>query len=534
MSATPKKAMNVTPKKAANATPKKAASAPKKTTVKAPAKTAASEFHEVVIVGAGFSGIGTAISLKKAGFTDILLVDDASGVGGVWHWNNYPGVAVDIPSFSYQFSFEQASSWSRTYAPGRELKGYAEKCVKKYGLAKYMRFNTRVEEARFDDAANLWQIKTSSGNLQARWMIHAGGPLSQPSLPNIKGIDGFKGQIMHTSRWDHSIDLAGKQVGIIGTGATAVQVIPEIAPQVEQLTVFQRTPIWCLPKPDLPLPSALRLGLKAIPGVKAVSRLASQAFVEFTFPGIAHFYSLIPGAGSLEKFAKGWIDSQVKDPVTRAKLTPHYALGCKRPSFHNGFLKTFNRANVTLETTSIAEVTAHGIRHVDGSEHQLDVLILATGFKVTDKDAMPSYPVFGAGSEHLGEHWDEGHHRSYQGIATTGFPNYFTIFGPYGYNGASFFTLIEASAAHITRLLTAAKQRDAKRVEVKQASQDAFMEDMLSRGHRQVFRKDSCQYANSYYFTRHGDVPFRAATTLEVLWKSKRFPLTDYQFQSAK
>ncbi len=492
-----------------------------------------SKHHEIVIVGCGFSGIGTAITLKKAGFNDLLLVDDASGPGGVWHWNTYPGVAVDIPSFSYQFSFEQRSHWSRSYAPGRELKAYAESCVEKYKLRPLMQFNTRVEGADFDDKADLWHIKTSQGDLTARYMIHAGGPLSQPRMPDIKGIDSFKGHTMHTSRWDHDIDLAGKKVGIIGTGATAVQIIPAIAGEVEHLTVFQRTPIWCLPKLDFPLSKPLRMGLKAIPGVKAASRLASQAFVEFTFPGLAHYYSFIPGADNVQKLVKAYLDSQVKDPELREKLTPKYALGCKRPSFHNSYLKTFNRKNVYLETNSIEEITPTGVRNADGSEHELDVLILATGFKVTDTDAMPSYPVTNAQGRNLGEYWDQERHHAYQGISTAGFPNYFTTFGPYGYNGASFFTLVESSANHIARLLKNARKRKATRVEVTKAAQEAFIQDMLSRGHRQVFRKDSCQLANSYYFTRHGDVPFRAATTLEVQWKSKHFPLSDYEFAKA-
>ena len=491
------------------------------------------QHHEIVIVGAGFSGIGTAITLRDAGFTDILLIDDASGPGGVWHWNTYPGVAVDIPSFSYQFSFEQNASWTRTYAPGRELKSYAEKCVKKYDLDKHIRYNTRVQQAEFDEANDLWAIETSSGKLSARWMIHAGGPLSQPRQPDIDGIDGFTGEIVHTSRWDHQIDLEGKRVGIIGTGASAVQVIPEIASEVSHLTVFQRTPIWCLPKPDLPLPGPLRAALKTVPGAKSVSRLASQAFVEFTFPGIAHYYQRIPGVGNVEKAARAYLASQVADPETRKKLSPDYALGCKRPSFHNSYLKTFNRDNVTLETSSIEQVTAEGIRNVDGSEHPLDVLILATGFKVTDTDAMPSYSVIGRDGVNLGEHWDEQRHHSYQGVSTAGFPNYFTTFGPYGYNGASFFALIESSAAHIVRVLKAARKRDANRVEVKYEAQEAFIEDMLSRGHRQVFRKASCQNANSYYFTRHGDVPFRAATTPEIHWKSTHFPINDYAFMKA-
>jgi len=498
--------------------------------------TEASNTHiyDTVIVGAGFSGIGMAIALRKAGFNDILIVDDASGPGGVWHWNTYPGVAVDIPSFSYQFSFEQGSTWSRSYAPGRELKAYAEKCVEKYKLAKLFRFNTRVKQAVFDEVESVYRLETSSGPLTARWLIHAGGPLSQPKLPDIKGIESFKGKTMHTSRWDHSVDLAGKRVGIIGTGATAVQVIPEIAPIVSQLTVFQRTPIWCLPKPDFPLSSALRLGLKAVPGIKAVSRLASQAFVEFTFPITAHYHSLIPGTDLIEKGARAYIDAQVNDPETRKKLTPSYAIGCKRPSFHNSYLKTFNRSNVVLETNGIAEITPTGIRLTNGVEHELDVLILATGFKVTDKDALPTYAAFGRNGVNLADDWDANRLRAYQGVSVAGFPNFFSIFGPYGYNGASFFTLIENSSAHIVRLLREARRVGAASIEVKKSAQEAYMADILSRKDRQVFSNPSCQSANSYYFTKHGEVPFRASTTFEAAWKSRHFPLDHYVFMTQK
>ena len=210
----------------------------------------ASESHEVVIVGAGFSGLGVAIALQRAGFHDVLIVDEADQVGGVWHWNTYPGVAVDIPSFSYQFSFAQRTDWSRSYAKGAELKGYAEHLVDRFGLADMFRFRTRVASATFDETARAWDIATSTGDLTAKYLIHAGGPLSQPKYPDIDGLDSFDGIVMHTSRWDHDVDLRGKRVGIIGTGASAVQIIPEIAPQVSDLTVFQRTPIWCLPKLD--------------------------------------------------------------------------------------------------------------------------------------------------------------------------------------------------------------------------------------------------------------------------------------------
>ncbi len=490
------------------------------------------EHHDVVIVGAGFAGLGTTIALQKAGFDDVLVVDDASGPGGVWHWNTYPGVAVDIPSFSYQFSFDQRADWSRTYAPGSELKAYAEHCVAEYGLADHLRFDTRVTSATFDESADLWRISTSRGELTARWMIHAGGPLSQPKLPDIEGIDTFAGVSMHTSRWDHTVDLTGKRVGVIGTGATAVQVIPEVARVAQHLTVFQRTPIWCLPKADFPIPGLGRLGLHAIPGARSLSRLVSQAFVEFTFPVLAHFHGYVPGTALVEKAARTYLATQVKDPATRDALNPRYALGCKRPSFHNSYLKTFNRDDVTLETATIAAITPTGIRTVDGTEHPLDVLILATGFKVTDKDALPTYDLKGRDGVNLAELWDQTRLESYQGVSAAGFPNYFTVFGPYGFNGASYFTLIENSAAHIVRALREARRRNASRIEVKADAQDAYMTGMLRRRPNQVFSHPTCANSNSYYFAKNGDVPFRAATTIEVAWKSRRFPLDDYQYAS--
>ncbi|MGY2060434.1 flavin-containing monooxygenase, partial [Nocardia gipuzkoensis] len=253
--------------------------------------------HDIVVVGAGFSGIGVGIKLRESGFDDFLIVDDADGVGGTWHWNTYPGIAVDIPSFSYQFSFEKSTAWSRVYAPGQELKAYAEYCADKYGLRRYIRFNTTVTAAEFDAGTDRWRLCTADGEeLTARYVVAATGVLTRPKLPDIPGVDSFAGITMHTARWDHEQDLRGKRVAIIGTGASAVQVIPTIAPQVRQLVVFQRTPIWCLPRPDRTLPAPLRLALRYLPGAQAVSRLASQAFVELTFPLSAHYYNTLPMA----------------------------------------------------------------------------------------------------------------------------------------------------------------------------------------------------------------------------------------------
>ncbi|MFD3746275.1 flavin-containing monooxygenase [Nocardia sp. NPDC058633] len=486
--------------------------------------------HEIVIVGAGFSGIGVAIELRKAGFDDFLIIDEADGVGGTWHWNTYPGVAVDIPSFSYQFSFEQRTDWSRVYAPGRELKAYAESCVDKYELRPRIRFGTTVVGADFDEQADRWVLHTTDGDdLTARFVISATGVLTRPKLPDIPGIETFAGATMHTSRWDHDQDLRGRRVAIIGTGASAVQVIPEIASRVEHLTVFQRTPIWCLPRPDLPLPLPARLALK-VPGGRAVTRLVSQTYVEVTFPLAAHYHRSLPTAAIGERAGLAHLRRQVKDPAVRAALTPKYALGCKRPSFSNDYLSTFNRSNVTLETGPIGEITATGVRTADGTEQRVDVLILATGFKVMESGNMPTYDLHGIGGRDLETWWDENRLQAYEGVSVPGFPNFFSIIGPYGYNGASYFTLIENQTRHILRCLRHARTRDADRIEVSEEANDRFFREMLARRGGQVFWDESCVTANSYYFDKHGDVPLRPSSTVEAAWRSTHFPLTDYVF----
>lgn len=488
--------------------------------------------HHTVIIGAGFSGIGTAILLDKAGLNDYLMIEAADGCGGTWYWNTYPGIAVDIPSFSYQFSFEQSAKWTRTYAPGHELKAYAEHCVDKYGLRPRIRFGTRVLSAEFDEDSDLWRIETDNGGtITARFLVNACGVLTTPQLPDIDGVDSFAGVTMHTARWDHAQDLAGKRVAIIGTGASAVQVIPEIAPIVERLTVFQRTPIWCFPKADVPLSPIARQAMR-LPGGKAVQRLLSQAYVEFTFPLAAQYFTVNPMAKRAGDVGKAYLRKEVKDPVVRDKLTPRYAVGCKRPGFHNTYLSTFNRDNVSLVTEPIDKITGSGVVTADGESHDVDVLILATGFKVLDPDNVLTYSVSGPGGLTLSQYWSEHRLQAYEGVSIPGFPNFFTVFGPYGYVGSSYFALIESQGHHIVRCLEHARRRDATRVEVTQEANDRYFAEMMRKRHRQIFWQDSCSLANSYYFDSNGDVPLRPATTVEAYWRSRRFPLRDYAFSA--
>jgi cation diffusion facilitator CzcD-associated flavoprotein CzcO len=490
--------------------------------------------HEVVIVGAGFSGIGAAIKLGMAGFRDYALLEEGDGVGGAWHWNTYPGVAVDIPSFSYQFSFETSADWSRVYAPGNELKAYAEHCVDRYGLRPRLRLDTKVVGATFDDDDHLWRLETGDGEeLSARFVVGATGVFTKPKPPDIPGLDDYAGTIMHTARWDHGQDLRGKRVAVVGTGASAVQVIPSIAPLVDQLTVFQRTPIWCLPKLDGRIPGQLRALLRRLPLTRLPARVASQAFVEATFPLPAHFHGIVPLANVGERVGRDLLRKQVRDPVVRDKLTPRYALGCKRPSFSNEYLATFNRENVHLETTAIEAITPGGIRTADGIEHPVDVLVLATGFKVFESGNMPPFPIRGREGVDLEEWWDANRFQAYEGVSVPGFPNLFSILGPYGYNGSSYFHLIETQARHIVRCLKRARRTGSTLVEVTPEANERYWKAMLGRRHNQIFFQDGCATANSYYFDRHGDVPFRPATSLETSWRSARFDLDDYRFEAA-
>ena len=491
--------------------------------------------YDVLIVGAGFSGIGAGIALRRAGIENFAIVDDAAGFGGTWFWNRYPGVAVDVPSFSYQFSYAQKPDWSRSYAPGAELRSYAEDLAVAHGLPDRAHFGRSVTAATFVESADRWDVAFADGDTwRVRDIIDGTGVLTVPKRPEIPGLDDFAGQTIHTARWDAGVDLTGKRVAVIGTGASAVQIIPTIAEKVAHLTVFQRTPIWCLPKADLALSPGMQSALKRVAPLRWATRAVSQAFVELQFPITAHYHRPLHITDISRFAAKAYLRSQVRDPELREKLTPRYPLGCKRPSFHNSYLSTYNRTNVTLETDPIERITADGVQTVNGNRHDADVLILATGFKVYEPGNLPKYPVTGRAGRDLDTWWEENRYRAYQGISVPGFPNYFFVLGPYAWNGSSYFNLIENQTSHIVRCLNHARSTGSTSVEITERAEQAYFDDMLARRDRQVFWQPGCADANSYYFDRHGDVPLRPGFTVESIWQARRFPLSDYAFSTAR
>jgi cation diffusion facilitator CzcD-associated flavoprotein CzcO len=491
--------------------------------------------YEVIVIGAGFSGIGAGIKLREAGFTSFVILEAAPDLGGTWRDNTYPGVAVDIPSLTYSFSFAPNPKWSRLFAPGQELKAYADRCADDYQLRPHMRFNTRVQRAEFDEVREVWRVTTDRGVLVARYLISACGGLTQPKLPDIAGLPTFRGKLMHSARWDHDYELAGKRVAVIGTGASAVQVVPSIAPTVAQLSVFQRTPIWILPKPDYAMPTWLQRLFDALPATQRLARLQTSLLFEILLVFGVVYYKQTPWlVKAIEQLCREHLARQIPDKALRAKLTPHYGFGCKRPSFSNDYYPALTRDNVALVTEPIVEVTENAIRTADGRNHVVDAIILATGFKVFERGNTPPFDVVGRGAVELGQYWDEHRYQAYQGATVPGFPNFFLVLGPYSTTGSSWFSMVEAQTTHAVRCLSEARRRRAPTIEIRRDAHDAFFRATLRRQRNTVLFNNDCANANSYYFDRHGDAPFmRPASGLELWWHSRHFDLAHYSFSGA-
>lgn len=496
------------------------------------ASAPASPDFEVLIVGAGFGGIGAGIALQRNGIHDFAILDKWDRVGGTWHANTYPGVAVDIPSFIYSFSYEQRGDWSRIFAPGDELQAYAEDMVDKYALRGKLRLNTTVVSATFDERDSLWRLGTDGGQeITGRYVVMAVGGLERPKMPDIEGLDSFAGTMMHTALWDHDVPLAGRRVAVIGTGATSLQLVPAIVDETEHLTVFQRTPIWVFPKADAD-PGAIGRQILGRRRVRSAVRVIGNAATEISLSGmlVGPAWLTTFSRRLAEAWVRRWMRSQVDDPVTREKLIPAYGLGCKRPSMSQDYLKTFNRDDVSLVTSSIERITENGIRTTDGVEHEAEVLICATGFKLWDKGSTPPFPVCGRGGLDLGQFWDQRRFQAYQGVSIPEFPNIFTITGPYGFVLGSYIWMIEATSAHISRTIAESKRRGATVCEIRQEAHDEYFRKCLTRQEKNFLFTPACAGSNTYYIDNLGDSPFRPSTHGEMYWQNRHFDLDVYRY----
>jgi cation diffusion facilitator CzcD-associated flavoprotein CzcO len=476
----------------------------------------------IAIIGAGFGGIGMAIRLKQSGIHSFRIFERAPEIGGTWRDNTYPGAACDVPSHAYSLSFEPYPGWTRKFSPSEEIQAYLLRLVEKWKLRAHLELGTEIVEARFDEARGEWTLTTDKGErATARVVVSAVGGLVDPALPDIKGIESFGGEIFHTARWNHDYELTGKRVAVIGTGASAVQVVPAIAPQVERLTVFQRTPAWVVPKMDKRYSEATRRRFERFPWLLRASRLAKYWMSEIMGPMVFLDAPRLSALG--ERMSLRHLHAQVKDPVLREKLTPHFQFGCKRILISDDYWASFARENVTLETDAIAEIDREGVRTKNGAHHAVDAIVLATGFAVGL--AAAPFPVAGRGGRSLDDAWQKGA-VAYKGMTVSGFPNWFILMGPNtGPGHTSVLVYTEAQIEHVLGALRRIRRGGLRFVDVRPEVLARYDAGIQRRMKRMVWH--TCK---SWYLSpdgsNHALYPGFAA---EYALRARRFREADYE-----
>ncbi|GAA2582862.1 NAD(P)/FAD-dependent oxidoreductase [Actinomadura fulvescens] len=485
------------------------------------------EAYKVVIVGTGFSGLAMAIGLKKTGTHDFVMLEKADEVGGTWRENTYPGCACDIMSLLYSYSFEPKADWSRMFPRQDELLAYIKHCVEKYDLAQHIRFGTEVTGAEYDDDTDTWRLSLEGPGAEAGEIVRgralaAGmGPLHQPSVPDLPGLASFEGTTFHSAEWDHSYDLTGKRVAVIGTGASAIQFVPQIAKRVRSLTVFQRTPPWIMPKPDRRVTGVERALFRRVPGVQRGYRngiyLLQESFVlGFTNP------KLIKAAGNL---AAWHLRRQVPDPELRRKLTPGYTMGCKRTLVSSDYYPALMRPNVELTTEGITEIREHSIVTRDGREHEVDAIIFGTGFHVTD--AMENAHIVGRNGLKIQDAWRDGI-EAHLGVTVAGFPNLFLLLGPnsgLGHNSMIF--IIEAQVRYVLQCLRMLDASRAARISVRPSAQDRFNEWVQRKSAGAVWVAGGC---SSWYLDKNGvNRAAWPASTIDYWLRTRKLSPAEFQ-----
>ncbi|HET7477815.1 MAG TPA: NAD(P)/FAD-dependent oxidoreductase [Dermatophilaceae bacterium] len=455
--------------------------------------------YEVVIVGAGFSGIGQAIALKRAGQHDFVLLEKSSGVGGTWRENTYPGVSCDAPSQLYSYSFEPDPGWTRTFAPGQALHDYLQRCVAKYYVEPHLRLDTILLAANFAERSATWELTVATGDgrssqLRCRSLVLALGPLHVPANPDIPGLLDFSGPLLHTAAWDRAVSLRGRRVGVVGTGTSAVQLVPAIVEEVAELTVFQRTAPWVLPRRNAPLGPLHRRLLERFPALMRWRRWRALRLAEALAPA---FTRQAWQLGLLRRRALGHLRSQVHDPSLRAALTPTDVIGCRRVVRSSDYLPVFGRPHVRLDTAPIRRVTGSGV--VTGSGHTgLDVLVLATGFIPGGSYLLAD--VTGLGGRVLGREW-ANEATAYYGVMVAGFPNLFTLLGPNsGLGHTAVLPVAEAQARFIVSAISERDRRGAVSVQVRPAAQERFNAAVRRSSARSVWLTG----CSSWYLDRDG------------------------------
>ncbi|WP_066906685.1 flavin-containing monooxygenase [Millisia brevis] len=488
--------------------------------------------YDAIIVGAGFGGIGAAIALRKQGLNNLAILERESNLGGTWHVNHYPGLSVDIASVTYSYSFAPNPHWSRMYAPGEELEKYAHHVVATYDLERHMQFDTTVTGAVHDDESGLWRVSIEGREpITARYLVAATGFLSQPYTPPFPGIETFTGDILHTADWDNSFDPTDRSIAVIGTGATAVQLIPKLAERARSLTVFQRTPIWVIPKVDTPIPAPVRRLFERVPATQRALRSVNNTILEGVMVvGVLQYGRQRILNRAVAAASKLFMRTQVRDRKTRKQLTPDYDFGCKRPTFSNQYFKVYNRSNTALETSGIDHFRSNALVAADGTAYPIDTVVLATGFNLWDTN-FPAFEIIGREGRDLGKWWRDNRFQAYQGITVPKFPNFLSLNSPYSYNGLSYFTTIEGQMRHIERLFGEMRRRGVTGFEVTEEANQRFLDRMTENLSTSVFYAGDCSGSNSYYFNQHGEaVLLRPTSTRAGLKDARTFPLSDYTY----
>ena len=450
---------------------------------------------DVAIIGAGFGGLGAAIQLKRNGIHDFVVFEQADDLGGTWRDNSYPGCACDVPSHLYSYSFALNPRWSDTFSGQAEIWDYLRACADRFGIRPHLRLGCGVDGAVWDEAAARWRLATPAGEHVARVLVVATGPLSEPSIPDIPGLDTFGGTMFHSARWNHGHDLAGRRVAVVGTGASAVQFVPEIQPVVANLTLFQRTPAWVIPRRTRRITGAERALYQHVPGAQRLNRALIYWGREAMGYGFLH-----PRVNQfLQRAAEAHLRRQVRDPRLRAKVTPRFVMGCKRILISNDYLPALSRSNVDVVTEPITEVREDAVVSADGTAHRVDTIILGTGFQVTDVSAMRH--VIGRHGRNLADAWSPTM-RAYLGTTVSGFPNLFVLLGPNtGLGHTSVVLMIESQLRHLLDVLAHQRRRGLAAMEPTERAQRRWTELVDARMAGTVWTQGGCM---SWYLDATG------------------------------